>query len=428
MNIRCIGIDHQSSSLAIRELLAFSPPQVSDTLALWLEQQPDTEAVLLSTCNRTEFYYASESNAVPETETVIKFLLSQKQCPEQGFTLASHIFSYTGLEAVKHLFSVSAGLDSMVLGEVQILSQVKAAYQTASETGTVGTVLHILFQAALNTAKQIAAQTELHRHRISIPSVAISDFALQIFENLKEKKIVVFGAGEMGQETVRYLIENGVKHLTVLNRNPQRALQLAAQFKGNAADWTLADWENRLDEIVDADMLISTTGASEPVLTFADYRKIEPLRNGKTLFILDLAVPRDIEKEIADCSNVYLYSLDDLQEVCRRNRSQRDKEIPKAIQIAERSAEELVQRLNHRNNGKIIGQLQEKLSQIKEQELERLFNKLPELDEKEQNEIRYAFQRLTGKFLHQPLETLRDASKEETPFKLLDALASLFRL
>ena len=423
MNLRCIGIDHQSSSLEVRELLAFSPQQTAEALTAWLGQQPDIEAVLLSTCNRTEFYFASETNEIPEIETAVKFLFSQKQGPEKGFTLASHIFSLAGLDAVKHLFSVASGLDSMVLGEVQILSQVKAAYQTADGIGTVGAILHTVFQAAFNTAKQIAAQTELHRHRVSIPSIAVSDFASQIFEVFEGKKICVFGAGEMGQETVRYLIENGAKSLTVLNRSRERAEQLAAQFNGRTADWNL-----RFDELKNADMLISTTGASEPVLTLADYRKIEPLRNGKPLFILDLSVPRDIDKEIANCSGVYLYSIDDLQDVCRRNRLQRDKEIPKAVSIVERSAEELLQRFNHRNSGKVIERLREKLSQIQAQELERLFHKLPELSEKEREEISYAFQRFAGKFLHQPLETLRDASREETPFKLLDALARLFRL
>jgi glutamyl-tRNA reductase len=280
-----------------------------------------------------------------------------------------------------------------------------------------------LFQTALKTAKRVATETALHEHRISIPSIAVADFAQRIFERFEDKKILVFGAGDMGQETLRYLVENGAKSITVLNRHQERAETLAAQFGGG-----VADWQSRFERMIEADIVISTTSADEPVVTLADYQAIEPKRAGRTLFVLDLAVPRDFELAIAQCSGVYLYSIDDLQEVCNKNRLERDREIPKAEKIVKRSAETFMKEMTHRQNGAVIQQLRERWTKTKDAELHRLFNRLPELSEREQEEIRYAFERLLAKYIHSPLESLRDESLDGEPHKLVDALKKLFRL
>ena len=421
--LRVIGLNHRSAPLEVREQLAFSPTQVAVALTQWQDQTTDLEAVLLSTCNRTEFYVATPENELPQTEKLLQFLLQQKPSPPTGFSLASQIFTRDNTDAAEHLFSVASGLDSMVLGEVQILAQVKAAYQLALDADTVGTWLHALFQTALKTAKRVAAETALHEHRISIPSIAVSDFALRIFERFENKNILVFGAGEMGQETLRYLVEHGAKSITVLNRHRERAEKLATQFGGS-----IADWQERYELMTTADIVISTTSADEPVITLADYQAIESKRRGRTLFVLDLAVPRDFEPAIAQCSDVYLYSVDDLQEVCNRNRQERDREIPKAEKIVRRSAEAFMKDMTHRRHGVVIQQLRERWTKTKEAELHRLFNKLPELEGHEQEEIRYAFDRLLAKYLHSPLVSLRDEPPDGEPHKLVDALKKLFRL
>jgi glutamyl-tRNA reductase len=333
------------------------------------------------------------------------------------------MFSFDNAEVVKHLFAVASGLDSMVLGEVQILSQVKNAYQLALDAETAGSTTHLLFQSALRTAKRIADETDLHRHRISIPSIAVSDFALRVFEKLSGKKILIFGAGEMGEETLQYLVENGAKSITVLNRHRERAESLAKQFGGG-----VADWNRRFEMMLNADIIVSTTGSAEPVITLDDFQPIAAKRNGLPLFILDLAVPRDVDTAVGRCSGVYLYSLDDLQETCNQNRLARDKEIPRAERLVQVAAKEFLQEINHRKNGAVIQLLREQWSKTKDNELARLFNKLPELSGKQQDEIRYAFERLTAKFLHPPLESLRDESKNGEPQKLLEALAKLFKL
>ena len=423
MNLRVIGLNHHSATIEVREQLAFSPDQVSAALALWQDTTSELEAVLLSTCNRTEFYVASENGGLPTTETLLKFLLDQKQSPEQGFVTASQVFTLDGSEAVEHLFSVASSLDSMVLGEAQIPAQVKEAYQLALDAETAGPLTHGLFQAALKTAKEVATGTELHRHRISIPSIAVTDFALRIFERLDDKKILVFGAGEMGRETLQYLTAHGARSITLLNRSRDRAETLAEDFNG-----TVADWSNRFEAMTEADIVVSTTGASEPVITVGEFRKIEPRRLGRTLFVLDLAVPRDFEAEIGECPGVYLYSIDDLQEICGKNREERNREIPKAKRIVTQATRNFTQDMNHRRSGEVIRLLRQRWTKTKDAELERLFNKLPELDEKERTEISYAFERLMGKFLHPPMESLRDESRDGVPHKLLEALARLFRL
>ena len=362
--LRVIGLNHRSAPLEVREQLAFSPAQVAGALTAWQDYVwqnwgADLEAVILSTCNRTEFYVAAppveQPAELPPTEQLLRFLLAQKVSPPTSFTLASQIFTLDDSNAVEHLFAVTSGLDSMVLGEVQILSQVKAAYQLALDADTVGTWIHTLFQAALKTAKQVATETALHEHRVSIPSIAVADLARQIFDRFDDKNILLFGAGEMGQETLRYLIEYGAKSITVLNRHQERAEALAATFGGNAADWRVADWQKRFELMTGADIVVTTTSADEPVVTLADYQtKIESKRAGRALCVLDLAVPRDFEPAIAGCAGVHLYSIDDLQEICNKHRQERDREIPKAEKIVKQSAETFMKEIAHRQNGAVI--------------------------------------------------------------------------
>jgi glutamyl-tRNA reductase len=426
--LRVIGLNHRSAPLEVREQLAFSPTQVVAALAAWQDTVlrdwgTDFEAVLLSTCNRTEFYVASPEDVLPTTEKLLQFLLDQKSSPATGFTLASQVFTLDDTEAVEHLFAVASGLDSMVLGEVQVLAQVKAAYQLAQDADTAGPWIHALFQTALKTAKQVATETALHEHRVSIPSIAVADLARKIFDRFEDKNILVFGAGDMGQETLRYLKEYGANWITVLNRRPERAEALASQFGGR-----VADWECRFELMTDVDIVISTTSADEPVVTLADFQTIEAKRSGRTLFILDLAVPRDFESAIAECPGVHLYSIDDLQEVCGSHRQKRDREVPKAEKIVKRSAEAFMNDRAHRQHGTVIQQLRERWTKTKDAELLRLFNKLPELSEREQEEVRYAFDRLLAKFLHSPHESLRNEHSSNEPHTLVDALKKLFRL
>ena len=422
MKVQVVGCSHRYSSLATRERLAFSPSEAGEALDDLRSRFPDSEAVLLSTCNRVELYTAAEDPAAsPTQEQLVEFLA--------GFhglhvgDLFDELFERTGEDAVRHLFQVAASLDSMVLGESQIVNQVWQAYSLAQTRQTAGPLTNQIFQAAMRVAKRVASETSINEKRLSIPSVAVGEFAKSIFERFDDKQVLVIGAGEMAEETLRYLRDEGVRHVTVLNRSFERARILAEQWQGTALDW-----QQLPAALVEADVVVSTTGATEPVVTLAAYRQIEPAREQRDLFILDLAVPRDFDPAIADCLNVYLYSIDDLEETCRRNREERDAELPKAMAIVEAETARFMAELHHHATGPIIKRLRQGWQQPKEDELDRLFKRLPDLTVGDRDEIRQAFDRLINKLLHPPLESLRDESRHGIPHALLDALKRLFQL
>jgi glutamyl-tRNA reductase len=311
----------------------------------------------------------------------------------------------------------------MVLGEPQILAQVKQAYQLAQQHQSAGPLTHEIFQATLRVAKRVAGETAINERRVSIPSVAVGDFAREIFERFDDKQVLVIGAGEMAEETLLYLRDAGARHITVINRSHQRALSLAERCSGNAAAWEELD---RL--LTTADLVVSTTGAPQPIVTLARYRQIEADRFQRPIFILDLAVPRDFDPAISDCLGVYLYSVDDLGAACQRNRQKRDRELPRALAIVEEETQRFMAELHHRATGPIIQRLRQSWQTLRDQELARLFNKLPELDERGRGEIEQAFDRYVNKLLHPPLESLRDESRHGAPYGLLEALKRLFKL
>ncbi len=422
MKLQMVGCSHHQSSLAVRERLAFTPPQVVEALDALRGRFPQVEAVLLSTCNRVEIYTASEDAQLsPSHEQVAQFMADFHRLPV--YEIFDDLFERTGEDAVRHLFTVAASLDSMVVGEPQILSQVKQAYETAKDCNSTGPLTHAIFQAAVRVAKRVTTETTLHQRRISIPSIAVGDFARGIFERFDDKNVLVIGAGEMGEETLRYLQNEGAHRVTVINRSFERASELAARWQGRAEPW-----EQLPRELAAADVVISTTGANEPIVSLAMFKSLEAARYQRPLFVLDLAVPRDFEAAIGDRLGVYLYSLDDLQNACRANLQQRDKELPDAIHIVEQETSRFMAELHHRATGPIIRRLKEGWQQPKEDELKRLFNKLPELDERARGEIGQSFDRLINKLLHPPLESLRSEAEKGPPHGLLDALKRLFQL
>ncbi len=422
MKLQMVGCSHHNASLEVRERLAFSPAQAATALGMWRHRFPDTEAVLLSTCNRVEVYAAATDPVPVPSDQQVKQFLAEFHGLELH-QVFDDLFEQSGEGAVRHLFTVAASIDSMVLGEPQILAQVKQAYQLAQQQQSVGPITHDIFQRALRVAKRVATETSINERRVSIPSVAVSDFARNVFERFDDKRILVIGAGEMADETLVYLREEGARGITVIGRNRESSQKLARQHGGTATPW-----EQLEVELAAADVVISTTGAAQPVVTLDLFRRIEPQRYQRPLFILDLAVPRDFDPRISDCLGVYLYSIDDLQEVCRRNRAQRDKELPQALAIIEEETGLFMHELYHRATGPIIQQLRQGWHEMRDEELRRLFNKLPNLDERSQQEITQAFDRYVNKLLHPPLESLRDESRTGVPHSLLDALKRLFRL
>jgi len=421
MKVQVVGCSHHATSISVRERLAFSPEQTGAVLEALGREFPMVETVLLSTCNRVELYTATENRAAPTLQEAAGLLGRLHGLdPDQ---LVKHFYQHTDREAVRHLFSVAASLDSMVLGEPQILSQVKQAYQLATRHNSTGPLTHAAFQAAVKVARRIAGETAIHQRRVSIPSLAVADFARQIFERFDDKNVLVIGAGEMAEETLWYLKDEGAHDVTVINRNADRAAELARRWHGRAVPW-----EQIPKALAAADLVISTTGSEQPVITLQQFDSIAPARYERPLFVLDLAVPRDFDPAIGQRPGVYLYSIDDLQAACQRNRQQRDKELPAAMRIVEQETDRFMAELYHRATGPVIKQLRQGWQRPKEEELRRLFGKLPDLDDRARDEIHQSFDRLVNKLLHPPLESLRDESRHGIPHVLLDALARLFQL
>ena len=423
MKLRMVGCSHHRSGPEVRERLAFTPQEADRALAEWRDRGGGLEGVLISTCNRVEFYAASGFDQLPPCPAVMaRHLAEAHDVPVDE--VRPHLDTLGDESAVEHLFRVSASLDSMVVGEPQILSQVKEAYERARRVETAGPLTHGCFQAAMRVAKRVASETDLHRHRVSIPSVAISDFAGRIFERLDDKRVLIVGAGEMADETLRYLADLGARQPRVVNRNAERGRSLAEQWGGEAAPM-----ERLAEEIAAADLVIGATAAGEPILTIDAYRsRVAPLRGGRPLFLLDLAMPRDFDPAIGVEPGVYLYSIDDLTEACDRNRDARRREVPRAESIIAEERERFFVDARHRLSAPVIARLRQGLDAPKEQELARLFKRLPELDERSREEVARFADRLVNKMLHPPMESLRDESRSGSPHGLLHALSRLFQL
>jgi glutamyl-tRNA reductase len=418
-----VGCSHRHSSLSVRERLTFTPEQAVDALAAWRVTHPEHEAVLISTCNRVELYAAAtESSAPLDPPALTHFLTDFHNVPIAE--ARQELTDLQGSDVIRHLFRVAASLDSMVLGEAQILSQVKQAYELANQIGSAGPVTHGCFQSAIRVARRVASETDLHRYRVSIPSVAVGEVASRVFERFDDKHVLVIGAGKMARETLRYLGDAGARKITVLNRDFERAKSLATEWRGEAAPW-----DELHARLIKADLVVSTTGADRHIVTLYDFReRVSRARQQRPLFVLDLAMPRDFDPAIGDELGVYLYGIDDLQEACAQNRQARASSLPAAEQIIETEVRAFMADTHHRASGPVIARFREGLENVQAAELTRLYAKLPKLDERSRREIQKFADRLVAKMLHPPLESLRHESQSGNVHGLLEALQRLFQL
>jgi glutamyl-tRNA reductase len=424
MNLQVVYCTHETADLSVREKLAFSSE--ADLLRAYDELRqrfPACEHVVVSTCNRVELYSAQEDPAqAPTTDQLARFFADFHNLPlEQVF---SELLERTGAEAVRHLFEVASSIDSMVLGENQIVNQVKAAYEVATRGNANGPLTNALFQRAVTVSRRVRTETQLSEGRISIASVAVGEFGRSIFDRFDDKMVLIIGAGEMAEETFRYLQEEGVGRTIVINRSPERAAQLAAKFGGQAKPFeTLDEWMAR------ADVIVSTTGAEEPIVSVERFRKVRAAGDGHPIFILDLGAPRDFHPDVAGVDEaVFLYDIDDLEKTCRRNRDARMSEIARASAIIEEETARFMHDVYHKATGPIVQRLREQWHDISRQELDLLFRKTPHLTDADREAVERSVERIVNKLLHPPLETLRDEAREGTPHGLLEAVKRLFHL
>jgi len=435
VKLQMIGCSHQNAAVDFREQLSFTTEQARSALDAFRRRFPTAEVVLLSTCNRVELYTAATGSVVdpaseamtvddsPNREEVIHFLADQRALSADQ--LIDSMIYRSGQEAVSHLFTVAASLDSMVVGETQILSQVKDAYDLACELGSAGPLTHAVFQAASRVAKRVQRETLIHRKRVSVPSVAVGEIIPEFFDSLADKTIVLMGAGEMGRETLKYLIDAGASDIRIANRSLERASAIVSELGGRAIQWDQLD-----QSLIDADIVVGTTSSAEPIITQERFGKIQAKRHQRVLLILDLAVPRDVDPLVGESNDVYLYSVDDLQAACERNRQERRREWPKAKRIIDEETARFVGDIQHRATGPVIQRLRDHAGDLKRDEWIRLQNRLKQMlvSEEALGEIEKSMDRLVNKLLHPPLASLRDDAASGHQSGLLEALKQLFRL
>jgi glutamyl-tRNA reductase len=394
------------------------------------EQFPDTEAVLLNTCNRVELYWGSSHEDKLATQEAIERFLSEFH--RVGLrTIQEHFKVLHDGQAVEHLFMVVSSIDSLVVGESQIPAQVRSAYDRSKLEGAAGAVMHSLFQHANQVSKRVTTETEIHRRRISVPSVAVSEVASEFYERFDDKNIVVIGSGQMGVETLQYLLDAGARNIVIVNRSLDKAQSVADQMSAAAEFEIRAEPWDALDRLlVWADLVVSTTGAAEPIVTESRLKPILAKRSRPNLLILDLAVPRDFEPAIARLPSVYLYSVDDLQSVCQRNEAFRKQQLPKARKIIDEEVQKILADWNLRQSGDTIRALRDQADLIRDSELLRLFSKqsMQELNAEAHQEILQAVDRVINKLLHGPLQSLREAPHEDHRESLATAIRRLFKL
>jgi glutamyl-tRNA reductase len=423
MNLQVVFCNYHTAPVAVREKLAFSSEDHLQQAYRELQDAfPDSELVVLSTCNRVEVYAAHEGDRHPTHEQLAQFFSEFHGIPISEFF--DDLLAEEGAEAVRHLFRVASSVDSMVLGESQIVNQVKDAYRIAQENNACGILTNTLFQRAIKVSGRVRTETKLSEGRVSVASVAVGDFGRSIFERFDDKMVLVIGAGEMAEETLRYLKEEGVRNIVVVNRSTERAEMLAMNWGGEVYPWDKLD-----DCLAKADIVVSTTGATQPVITEERYRSIRENNVDKQVFLLDLGAPRDIAAAVGNIDdNIFLYNIDDLETHCERNRKKRSREVQKASAIIEEETALFMQEIYHRATGPVVQRLRSQWHEIREEELRRLFNKLPHLSESEREQIEKTLGRVINKLLHPPLETLREESHSGTPEGLLTALKKLFHI
>ena len=324
-SIVLLGMNHKTAPVEIREQLAVSCQQHLSPLHLMTHLPHIDEMFFLATCNRVEFLFTSHHHDAAMAE--VKALLSNYLGNPPASVLEAHLYVHDNLQAVRHLFRVSSSLDSMIIGEPQILGQLKAAYREATECHTVRVILNRLLHKSFSVAKRVRSETMVGSHAVSISYAAV-ELARKIFGELKDKRVLLVGAGEMAELAAEHFLAQGVRHMTVANRTQERAFELARRFKADTIPF-----EHLGDGLRTVDIVVTSTGSPEPIVRYQEVKSRMRERRNRPLFFIDIAVPRDVEGRINEIDNVYLYDIDDLQGIVDLNREDRKREATKAEHI-----------------------------------------------------------------------------------------------
>jgi len=418
MDLVFVGWNHRGASLDLREKLAFTPERAREALEGLFREQILTEGAVVSTCNRAEIYGLTDR---PDGFEALAAFFSRFHDVDSA-VLRESALSGTGDATVRHLFRVASGLDSMVLGEAQILGQIREAHKRATEARTARTVTSRLFQSAVECGKRVRAETALGTRPTSVPGVALSIVG-RVFESLAECRVLLIGAGETVELTAQLLADDGVKSLVFTNRSPARATALAARFGG-----AVVPWEARVPAFATVDIVLSATGSPEPVVTAEALGKVlARSRRRGPLLVLDLAVPRDVEPAVEDFSDVYRYDLDALGELAQQNAQERLAEVPRAEAIVEESVQRFLSWLAGLSHVDVLKALRGKLERVRQDELARYAGKLGKLAPADRELVERMTETLLAKILHEPTVGLKDGDASQR-LERAAAVRALFKL
>src|SRR2546427_10422346 len=415
MQLAIVGLSHKTAPVEIRERLAFSSDAVRNALAALTGRQEVNEAIILSTCNRVEVVAESADDAL-----IRDFLCDFHQIPADS--LSQHLYSFRNTDAIRHVFRVASSLDSMLVGEPQILGQVKDAYRIATDAGAVGMHLSALMNRAFAVAKKVRSETGISQSAVSVSYAAV-ELARKIFGDLSGKGVMIIGASKMGELAAKHLKRAGVSSVLVTNRTFERAVELAQIFEGAAVPF-----EHFTDHMDRADIVISSTGAPHFIITKTLAEQIIHRRKNNPMFFIDIAVPRDIDPMVNEIDNAFLYDIDDLQQVIDANLKERMKEALRAEEIVDKEVEAFCSKMQSREVVPTIVQLRDTIEKLRRDEIERNRRHLKDLSPEQQAAVDQITKSLVNKILHTPIEQLKQMANDPQGPDLADTIRKIFNI
>lgn len=416
MHLVVIGLNHTTAPVELREKLSISDSQLPEALRELASHEVVAECVILSTCNRTEIYAYTRSRS--DNAVIIDWISSFFDIDSKRFQ--PYLYSLAGHKAIEHLFKVASGIDSMVLGEAQVLGQVKTAYGAAIDASTAHTLLGGMFQQGISTGKRARTETGIGRGAFSVGSVAVG-VARSIFDELKGRTVLMVGAGKMGELTATHLTASGATEVLVANRTYEKAIDLAQRFDGRAVKF-----DELQTSMLCADIVITSTGAKEPVIDREMVAAAMKARRGRPLFFIDIAVPRDVEPGVDALDGVFVYNIDDLQGAVDEHAADRRAEIAKVEKIVNEEVASYMVRFRTLDAVPVITALREKFEAIRQQELVRLQERLGHLSEDELELINLTTRSIVNRICHTPMNQIKDYAVQDDSSDKLDVVCDLF--
>lgn len=413
MHLQVLGLNYKTAPIEVREKFSIDKNSIRQGLENLADYEGLNEVVVLSTCNRSEIYAVCSDGYEESVKNFLNDLV--------GGDSEKFFYKFESENCIRHLFKVAASLDSQILGEGQILSQVKEAYSVAKSSEATGTILNTLFHKAITVGKIVRTETKIAYNSVSVSSAAV-DLAEKKLNGLENKKVLIFGAGKMAQLTAQHLISHKVGKILVANRHFERAEEMAKKFYGIAVSW-----EEALQNADDVDVIVTSTGAPHYVVKFWQTQQLMTRRNGREIFFIDIAVPRDVEPEVGKIKGVTLYNIDDLESVVEHNKKFRMEEAKIAEKIVEEFVKATVERFKYLNFQPLMADLSKRAEQIREREVKRFSSKLKNISDEEKKVVAQMTKKIVRKLLRLPMMRLNESAGTHEEKFFTEAVQALFK-